>query len=540
MQKKGYVFMKREMIEKAVNELDLEIIEKNLDASGIRRRNLLKRATILAAAAAVLITAGIFVKNNMITKDPSGTEKQTGNETEQGAKNPRQAVPSANYSIALAKYPEIPNIAELLKIREEIRALKDSGLDGEEKAAQEVRLLREYEAYKETVQKELEKVRGSSTAANYSEALEAYTKKTADRILSERGSGNVVYSPANLYLALCMLSEAAGNESRDELLALTGLGNVEKAREAADVIWRSLYRDDASGKTWLANSLWLNEKLPFNKDTVALITAWYYADVYSAPMGKDGTDAALKEWINMRTGHLMQNAAEQLETAEDTALLLVSSLYYSDNWWNGFNSEATTEALFTPATGNAIPAAFMHSSTVGSYYREDGSYILAALSMESGASMVFLLPDESTTLQELIEQGRVTEGLLRWQDKDSFSAAVIQWSVPKFDVESELSMTDTLRALGVQRIFGASADFSPLTGRETDRTYSVTKIQHAARVKINEEGCAAAAYTVIEIADVGYPAKPEETLAMNLNRPFAFMITGVDGLPLFIGVVNEV
>ena len=78
--------MKREMIEKAVNELDLEIIEKNLDASGIRRRNLLKRATILAAAAAVLITAGIFVKNNMITKDPSGTEKQTGNETEQGAK----------------------------------------------------------------------------------------------------------------------------------------------------------------------------------------------------------------------------------------------------------------------------------------------------------------------------------------------------------------------------------------------------------------------------------------------------------------------
>ena len=33
---------------------------------------------------------------------------------------------------------------------------------------------------------------------------------------------------------------------------------------------------------------------------------------------------------------------------------------------------------------------------------------------------------------------------------------------------------------------------------------------------------------------------PEELpeIEMNLNRPFAFMITGVDGLPLFIGVVN--
>ena len=27
-------------------------------------------------------------------------------------------------------------------------------------------------------------------------------------------------------------------------------------------------------------------------------------------------------------------------------------------------------------------------------------------------------------------------------------------------------------------------------------------------------------------------------IEMDLNRPFAFLITGVDGLPLFIGTVN--
>ena len=33
---------------------------------------------------------------------------------------------------------------------------------------------------------------------------------------------------------------------------------------------------------------------------------------------------------------------------------------------------------------------------------------------------------------------------------------------------------------------------------------------------------------------------PEElpVVEMNLNRPFAFVITGVDGLPLFAGAVN--
>ena len=38
----------------------------------------------------------------------------------------------------------------------------------------------------------------------------------------------------------------------------------------------------------------------------------------------------------------------------------------------------------------------------------------------------------------------------------------------------------------------------------------------------------------------GGAAEPEalEVVEMNLNRPFLFVITGLDGLPLFIGAVN--
>ena len=62
-------------------------------------------------------------------------------------------------------------------------------------------------------------------------------------------------------------------------------------------------------------------------------------------------------------------------------------------------------------------------------------------------------------------------------------------------------------------------------------------MQHAARVKIDEEGCEAAAFTAIDTAEA---AMPEElpVVEMNLNRPFAFAISGADGLPLFVGTVN--
>ena len=66
----------------------------------------------------------------------------------------------------------------------------------------------------------------------------------------------------------------------------------------------------------------------------------------------------------------------------------------------------------------------------------------------------------------------------------------------------------------------------------------MTQVQHAARVKIDEKGCEAAAFTAI-MADAA-SAMPQELpeIEMDLNRPFAFLITGVDGLPLFIGTVN--
>ena len=43
-------------------------------------------------------------------------------------------------------------------------------------------------------------------------------------------------------------------------------------------------------------------------------------------------------------------------------------------------------------------------------------------------------------------------------------SAEIHWSVPKFDVDSNLELTDALKALGVTDVFDFDkADFSPLS-----------------------------------------------------------------------------
>ena len=480
--------MKKEILEEVLKEAELDLIEETADADRIRKKGIMRRPALLAAAALMLIGAGWYLLNSSVVKKPDEVPDTAGKETGELLSN---TAPDS-YKVAFAAYPASPEAA-----------LGKSGIIDE-----------------------------------YQGILTEYTRKTADRFLAESIGKNTVYSPANLYLAISMLTETADHESRRELLDLMGVTDVRAVRELSNAIWLNLYRTDKNGSTALANSLWLNNQIAFRQSTVDTLAEDYFADVFSVPMGDGITDQVLQKWINERTNHLLGDAGKKLQTTKETAAVLVSALYYKDSWHSPFLKQLNTSEVFTAADGRETETEFMHQRTVtDAYCQKDGRYTVAAIPFESRASMVFLLPDEGVSLQELLEQGEVTEGLLRWNEKLPADEAEVQWSIPKFDIQSELSLTGALNALGVRQIFDRqAADFSPLT--ETGNDLYISQIMHAGRVKVDEYGCEAAAFTAVSYN--GGVWEDVKTIHMNLNRPFAFMITGVDGLPLFIGVVNEV
>ena len=57
-------------------------------------------------------------------------------------------------------------------------------------------------------------------------------------------------------------------------------------------------------------------------------------------------------------------------------------------------------------------------------------------------------------------------------------------------------------------------------------------------VKIDEDGCEAAAYTILGVEATAMMG-PEDEIDFTLDNPFVFAITGIDGLPLFVGLVNQ-
>ena len=117
-----------------------------------------------------------------------------------------------------------------------------------------------------------------------------------------------------------------------------------------------------------------------------------------------------------------------------------------------------------------------------------------------------------------------------------YNGADVIWSVPKFDVKSSTDLKDILMALGVTDAFDREkADLSPLT----DGIAYVDSAMQAARVKIDEEGVEAAAYTEIVANDEAAMEQPP-VVEMDLNRPFAFVIFDGNDVPLFMGTVQTV
>ncbi len=369
----------------------------------------------------------------------------------------------------------------------------------------------------------------------YDASLLAFFNTSAAEMLSGAGGENRVYSPINVWLALAMLAETTDGDTRQEILTLCGAEDIETLRAQAGDVWQMAYSDDGRVTTILGSSLWLSNSLSYYQEVLDTLAESYYASAYYGEMGSDAFSQALRDWLNAQTGGLLTDQAEEIELRKETIMALATTIYYKAAWVDEFSENNTYQQTFHALSGD-IDCDFMHQTDTGYVYYGDG-FMAMGLSLQGGGTMWLILPDEDTTVDAVLNGTDLTAFISTrfksaWENKERYQ---ISLSLPKFDVCSSLDLVDTLSSLGVTSVFDyTTADFSPLT--DTANVY-VSSVEHAARVKIDEEGVEAAAYTVITAESAAEP--PANQVDFTLDRPFIFAITDANGLPLFVGVVNE-
>ena len=374
--------------------------------------------------------------------------------------------------------------------------------------------------------------------ADYLSSLAPFTRDSLRAVFQGLDPGdNRVYSPLALYMALSITAELSDGATRQQILDALGSPDLPTLREQTNRIWNTVRQDGRASQTLLANSLWLSgrEEYQFKEAPLLTLRDSYYASTYVADMGSSSTLDAIHSWLDQQTGGLLSDQAEAVEVDAGTVALLLSTVYFHDQWVQQFSEEKTAPDSFHLTDGSEVSCDFMHKTYTGSYVGAEG-FTAASLSFEGNGSMTFVLPDEGVGVDALLADDALLERILEGGGQDPDSAfGEIRLSVPKFSVASTLDLIPVLEEMGITDLFDwTAADFTPLS--DYPQLY-IDRATQATTVSIDEVGCTAASFVEMEMR-VG-SAMPDGVCVLDLDRPFLFVISGVEQVPLFIGVVNN-
>ncbi len=373
----------------------------------------------------------------------------------------------------------------------------------------------------------------SNLPPDYMDGMMESTRATARVFLTDK-SENTVYSPLNTCLALGILAETTTGEGQEQILSVLGSPDVETMRKRINGLWRASYRDDGRTTAILSASLWLDRDISYKKETLQTIGGAYYASSYQGEMGDRAYDTAMQSWLHEKTGGMLADAVQDVRMEDTTVLTMLSTVYYQSKWEKPFAEEQSRDGVFHGTAGDSTCTYLHQTDEWGTYYAH-ADFGAIYRRIEGSGKMWFILPDADGSVDTVL-RGEDMYTLLtdydQWIDQTSLQ---IRQSIPRFDISEELDMTPGLEQLGITIPFDKdTADYTPLT--DMDEVF-LSKAEQAARVSIDEKGITAVSF--VEMVLEWETEPPQEKMDFVLDRPFVFVITGEDDMPLFIGVVYQ-
>lgn len=346
--------------------------------------------------------------------------------------------------------------------------------------------------------------------------------KKASAVFLESGK-NEFCSPLDIYLALAMTAETAEGDTRAEILELLEVGSIEELRGKTEKLYRSVYRNNqAEGACIPSASLWLNDGTLYDADTLETLKSRYHASVFCGQMGDKSYDALMDKWIREMTDGLVSGVSPT--TPLDRARI-ITTLYFDAKWEESFTIEKETRTFRAPGGDREI--SFMSGS--GKAFYVGNGFKAASKALKDGSSVWYVLPDEGTSLADLIASGEALDAILSGEGETGNTVSI---TAPKLDISSETSLIEGLKKLGVEKCFSETeADFSGLTG---DDSLFITEATHSVRYILDDKRVRAASFSMFD-----FTIKAAEDFELVADRPFMIVHVSEDLTPLFIGAVYD-
>ncbi len=345
---------------------------------------------------------------------------------------------------------------------------------------------------------------------------------------------NIFISPASILTALAMTYNGADGETKEAMektLLLQDMTMEEVNKAFADLL-TILQNPDPEVEMTVANSLWAREGVDFHSDFLERNEQYFSAEIDVLDFSKDEAADIINNWVKENTGQKITDIVEA-PLSEDAVLFLINAIYFKGAWTEPFDPDLTREIPFTLPDGSEKEHPLMFQ---GGDFQAMQNDLFQAVSLPYGKneriSMYVFLPAREKGLEEFYAALN-EENWNNW--RASFTEINGDIGIPRFKFAYESSLTDALKALGMEIAFDEDhADFSKM--RPIPPRLFISEVKHKTYIDVNEEGTEAAAATSVEIGVTSMP----ERFTMYVDRPFFFAIADdMTGTILFMGSVYE-
>lgn len=385
-------------------------------------------------------------------------------------------------------------------------------------------------------------VRDTPTAAMLDAA--AGTNGLGLGLLRERVDANPFLSPLSVATALGMtLAGAEGDTGAELRAALGGDGDDAALHAGLAALTATLIAGAATNASdcdsWTfsgGNAAFLDARLGILDPYVATLTDPYGAppqivDYLADPQGAADT---INAWASEKTGGSIDDIADPDAYDYHTLLVLANALQFAGSWEEPFPGDATQIRTFTEADGATRDVPFMQGVGTRAWGELDGAYVVELPYRGGDLDMVLVVPHAADGLDAVL--AALDPAALAHDALVANGPGEITVTMPKWEVRSDASLVEPLRALGVLDAFDPfAADLSGIAPPPPEfENLFVADVVHAAWVRVDEAGTEASAATTVEVE--GTDSAPPYPSYIVADRPFAYVIRDrVTGVWLFAG-----
>ncbi|XP_031165525.1 alpha-1-antitrypsin homolog [Sander lucioperca] len=177
----------------------------------------------------------------------------------------------------------------------------------------------------------------------------------------------------------------------------------------------------------------------------------------------------INKYVEGKTNGKIDKLVENLDP--DTVMYLISYIYYKGKWATPFDPKLTRQDNFNVDENTTVPAIMMNmEERFHIYHDRELRTTVLQLPFNSSYSMLLMLPDVMSTLENAISPNHVTKWLKAMVTHRRYNVYI-----PKFSIKASYTLNDVLSEMGMTDMFGDRANLRGISEEQRLAVSDVSK-----------------------------------------------------------------